>query len=88
MDKWTESGLQIDRQTGFQENSGQPGGQVGMRTGGWQQGCCLPPAPTSEAELATRLDFQFSARLGPGKTPGSRASVGSFSCQRGVSGCR
>ena len=61
MDKWTESGLQMDRQTGFQANSGQPGRPVGMWTGGWQQGCCLPPAPASEAELATRLDFQFSA---------------------------
>ena len=68
---------QVDRQV-YKERH--PGGQVGVWTDSWQQrGCCPTQALAREAELATRLNFQFLAPvLGPGKRPGSRAFMGSF----------
>lgn len=44
-----------------------------------QWGSCPTQALAAEAELATRMNFQFSAPvLGPGRRPGSRAFMGSF----------
>ena len=76
----------VDRQR-FPDDQQAAGWTVGVWTDGWPRGCSVFKRPLQRQSWPPAGTSSFSLYLGPGKMPGNRAFMGSFSFQREVSSC-
>lgn len=83
-DRQTDRVGWVDRQR-FPDEQQAARWTVGVWTDGWLRGCSVLKRPLQRQSWPPSGTSSFSLYLGPGRMPGSRAFVGSFSFQREVS---